>query len=148
MKTYLINFIRKIKSYNVTLGVPLKNKKKVRILFVGIISVVLLSQIISTNMVNAKTTKIYPVKSQLKYVNDYAKVLDNESTQYILLVGKELEAKTGAQATVVVIDSLKDVPIETYATGIFRQWGIGQKEKNNGLLILLSVKEKIGRAHV
>lgn len=148
MKTYLINFIRKIKVYNTTLGVSTKTKIKMRILFVGIISLVLLSQITAMNIVNAKTTKIYPVESQLKYVNDYAKVLDSESTQYILSVGKELEAKTGAQATVVVIDSLKDVPIETYATGIFREWGIGQKDKNNGMLILLSIKERQWRVEV
>ncbi|WP_375293030.1 TPM domain-containing protein [Clostridium estertheticum] len=116
-----------------------------RILFVGML---FLSQIMVMNIVNAQTKKIYPVASQLKYVNDYAKVLDSESTQYILSVGKELEGKTGAQAIVVVIDSLKDVPIETYATGIFREWGIGQKGKNNGLLILLSVKEKQWRVEV
>ncbi|MBU3159291.1 TPM domain-containing protein [Clostridium frigoris] len=119
-----------------------------RILFVCIISLGLLSLLIATNIVNAKTDKIYPAPTQLKYVNDYAKVLDNKSIQYILSVGRELEAKTGAQATVVVINSLKDVPIETYATGIFREWGIGKKDKNNGLLILLSVKERQWRVEV
>ena len=148
MKTYLINFIKKIKNYNITLSISTKAKKKMTILFVGIISLVLLSQIMAANIVNAKTTKIYPAPSQLKYVNDYAKVLDNQSTQYILSVGRELEAKTGAQATVVVIDSLKEVPIETYATGIFREWGIGKKDKNNGLLILLAVKERKWRVEV
>ncbi len=68
--------------------------------------------------------------------------------QYILSVGKELEDKTGAQATVVVIDSLEGETIESYANGIFRNWGIGQKDKNNGLLILLSVKEKKWRVEV
>ena len=148
MKNYLINFIRKIKVYNSTSNVYTKTNRRVKILFVGIISLILLSQITAMNIVNAKTQKVYPVASQLKYVNDYAKVLDNESTQYILSVGKELETKTGAQATVVVIDSLKDVPIETYATGIFREWGIGQKDKNNGMLILLSVKERQWRVEV
>ena len=146
MKTYLMKFIRKI--YNIPLGISTNTKKKIIILFVGIISTILLSQITAMNIVNAQTKKIYPVASELKYVNDYAKVLDSESTQYILSVGKELETKTGAQAIVVVIDSLKDVPIETYATGIFREWGIGQKDKNNGLLILLSVKERQWRVEV
>ena len=63
-------------------------------------------------------------------------------------VGKELEDKTGAQATVVVIDSLEGESIESYANGIFRRWGIGQKDKNNGLLILLSIKEKKWRVEV
>ncbi|MCB2341817.1 TPM domain-containing protein [Clostridium estertheticum] len=143
MKDYIIKFIRK--SCDFSWGISTKTKMRMMILFVGMIFV---SQIIAVNIANAQTKKIYPVASQLKYVNDYAKVLDSESTQYILSVGKELEAKTGAQAIVVVIDSLKDVPIETYATGIFREWGIGQKGKNNGLLILLSVKEKQWRVEV
>ncbi|WBL47936.1 TPM domain-containing protein [Clostridium estertheticum] len=143
MKDYIIKFIRK--SCDFSWGISTKTKMKMRILFVGMIFV---SQIMAMNIANAQTKKIYPVASQLKYVNDYAKVLDSESTQYILSVGKELEAKTGAQAIVVVIDSLKDVPIETYATGVFREWGIGQKGKNNGLLILLSVKEKQWRVEV
>ncbi|MCB2306320.1 TPM domain-containing protein [Clostridium estertheticum] len=143
MKDYIIKFIRK--SCDFSWGILTKTKMKMRILFVII---VFISQIMAMNIVNAQTKKIYPVASQLKYVNDYAKVLDSESTQYILSVGKELEAKTGAQAIVVVIGSLKDVPIETYATGIFREWGISQKGKNNGLLILLSVKEKQWRVEV
>jgi len=98
------------------------------------------------NIVNAEPK--FPTPTQLKYVNDYAKVMDNDSTQYILSVGKELEEKTGAQATVVVIDSLGGETIESYANGIFRNWGIGQKDKNNGLLILLSVKDKKWRAEV
>ena len=67
------------------------------------IIILLLSQIIAMNLVNAEVN--YPKVTELKYVNDYAKVMDNDSVQYILSVGKELEDKTGAEATVVVIDS-------------------------------------------
>lgn len=144
MKNYLTKFIRKI--FSISWSVSTKEKIRMRILLVGMISIFLVSQIATINSVNAEVK--YPKATQLKYVNDYAKVLDSNSTQYILSVGKELEAKTGAEATVVVIDSLEGVPIETYATGIFREWGIGQKGKNNGLLILLSVKEREWRVEV
>ncbi|MBZ9633233.1 TPM domain-containing protein [Clostridium sp. FP1] len=110
------------------------------------ISIFLLSGIMAINLVNAEIK--FPRPTQLKYVNDYAKVIDGDSMQYILSVGKELEDKTGAQATVVVIDSLQGETIESYANGIFRNWGIGQKDKNNGLLILLSVKDKKWRVEV
>ncbi|MBU3143074.1 YgcG family protein [Clostridium sp. CF012] len=120
--------------------------KGIRKFFVVIISIFLLSGAIGSNLVNADTE--FPVPTELKYVNDYAKVIDGDSLQYILSVGKELEDKTSAQATVVVIDSLQGETIESYANGIFRKWGIGQKDKNNGLLILLSVKEKKWRVEV
>ena len=110
------------------------------------ISIFLLSGIGASNLVNAEAK--FPRPTELKYVNDYAKVIDSDSAQYILSVGKELEDKTGAQATVVVIDSLQGESIESYANGIFRNWGIGQKDKNNGLLIILSVKDKKWRVEV
>ena len=144
MKTYLIKLIRKI--HNFSPSMITKEKIRTKIIFVIMISVFLLSQIAAMNLVNAETK--YPKATELKYVNDYAGVIDSKSAQYILSVGKELEAKTGAQATVVVIDSLQGEPIESYATGIFRSFGIGQKDKNSGLLILLSVKEKKWRVEV
>ncbi|MBU3188665.1 TPM domain-containing protein [Clostridium bowmanii] len=110
------------------------------------ISTFLLSGILAMTFVNAEPK--FPVATELKYVNDYVKVIDNESAQYILSVGKELENKTGAQATVVVIASLQGESIESYANGLFRNWGIGQKDKNNGLLILLSMQEKRWRVEV
>ncbi|MBW9150183.1 TPM domain-containing protein [Clostridium sp. CM028] len=123
-----------------------KAKISTKVIFAVMISVFLLSQVTVINIVNAETK--YPKATELKYVNDYAGVINSKSTEYILSVGKELEAKTGAQATVVVIDSLQGEPIEAYTTGIFRSFGIGQKGKNNGLLILLSMKEKKWRVEV
>ncbi len=140
MKTYLIKLIRNI--CNVSSTVSIKKKIVTRNLFISMISIFLLSQITAINLVNATTE--YPNATDLKYVNDYGKVIDSKSAEYILSVGKELEAKTGVQATVVVIASLQGQTIESYATGIFRSFGIGQKDTNNGLLILLSMEEKNG----
>lgn len=50
--------------------------------------------------------------------------------------------------TVVVIDSLEGSDIESYANSLFRQWGLGQKGKDNGVLILLSIKDKKWRVEV
>ncbi|MBW9146805.1 TPM domain-containing protein [Clostridium sp. CM027] len=144
MKNYLMKLIRKI--YDIPWRILNKEKIKMRIIFVGMISIFLLSQITAMKLVNAETE--YPKATELKYVNDYGKVIDSKSAEYILSIGKELEAKTGAQATVVVIDSLQGETIESYATGIFRSFGIGQKYKNNGLLILLSMEEKKWRVEV
>ncbi|MGH4119235.1 TPM domain-containing protein [Clostridium sp.] len=126
MKNYLIKTISKI--YNIML------------------CTLLLSSIISMNMVNAEVK--FPRATASKYINDYVGQIDAASAQYIMSIGKELEDKTGAQAIVVVIDTLEGEPIETYANGIFREWGIGQKDKNNGLLILLSISERKWRVEV
>ncbi|MGH4051820.1 MAG: TPM domain-containing protein [Clostridium sp.] len=121
-------------------------KFKIRVFSIAMISILMLSQIVAMNLVKAAVD--FPSVTDLKYVNDYANVMDDDSKQYILSVGKELEDKTGAEATVVVIDSVQGQSVDAYANGIFRKWGIGKKDKNNGLLILLSVKEKQWRVEV
>ena len=43
---------------------------------------------------------------------------------------------------IVTVDSTGDVPISEYANTIYTQWKIGDEEKFNGLLLLLSVDEE------
>ena len=82
------------------------------------------------------------------YVYDGASVLSEETEQYILTHSVELERKTGAQIVVVTIPSLEGRALEEYATDLFRQWGIGDAEKNNGLLLLCSVGDRQFRVEV
>lgn len=90
----------------------------------------------------------YPNPTSHKYLNDYAGVLDNNSSKQIIALGNELERQTGAQAVIVTINSLEGTPIEDYANGLFRKWGIGQASKDNGLLILLAVQDQAWRVEV
>lgn len=144
MKNYLVKSLKN--KYKIHWIIDTKYKIKFRNLILAMISTFLLSGILAMTFVNAEPK--FPVATVLKYVNDYAKAIDNDSVQYILSVGKELENKTGAQVTVVVISSLQGESIESYANDLFRSWGIGQKDKNNGLLILLSMQEKKWRVEV
>jgi uncharacterized protein len=144
MKTYLVKLIGE--SCIILSSLYMKHNAKAKNFFIVLISTFLLSQVLIIDLVNAETR--FPKATELKYVNDYAKVIDSDSAQYILSVGKELEDKTGAQATVVVIRSLEGESIESYANGIFRSWGIGQSSKNNGLLILLSISDRSWRVEV
>lgn len=91
---------------------------------------------------------IFPSPTSYKYVNDYVGLLNKEETQKIVSIGKELEDKTGAQAVIVIIDSTNNAPIEDYANKLFRTWGIGQKNKNNGLLILIALNDRSFRVEV
>lgn len=97
-------------------------------------------------LVSAGTS--YPKPTNLKYINDYISIIDESTKGYIVSVGKELEDKTGAQAVIVMIDSLQGSDIQTYANVLFRTWGIGQKDKNNGLLVLISMNDRKWRVEV
>lgn len=82
------------------------------------------------------------------YVNDYAGLLDNETKEYIINKNKILYSQTGAQIVVVTIQSLEDNSLEDYANELFRNFGIGDKTKNNGVLLLLALKERKFRVEV
>ena len=82
------------------------------------------------------------------YFYDGAGVLSEETEQYILKHSRELDVKTGAQIVVVTIPSLEGAALEEYATDLFRQWGIGDAEKNNGLLLLCAVEDRQFRVEV
>ena len=82
------------------------------------------------------------------YVNDYANILSEETENYIININKELESKTKAQIVVVTIPSLEGDSLEEYSTKLFRSFGIGDKTKNNGLLLLLALEEREFRVEV
>ena len=82
------------------------------------------------------------------YVYDGAGVLSSATEQYIIAANRELEAKTGAQIVVVTVPSLEGQALEDYANELFRSWGIGDKEKNNGILLLCAVAERQFRVEV
>jgi uncharacterized protein len=75
------------------------------------------------------------------YVADYANVLSSGTEAHILELNAELYKKTGAQIVVVTVDFLGGMEIEDYAMKLFNKWGIGDKTKNNGLLLLLAIGE-------
>ena len=82
------------------------------------------------------------------YVNDYANLLNEETKEYIISTNKSLCSQTGAQIVVVTVPSLDGDSLEDYATTLFRNFGIGDKNKNNGVLLLLALEERKFRVEV
>ena len=60
----------------------------------------------------------------------------------------ELETKSGIQLVVATVSSLDGEEIEPYANELFRTWKLGEKEKNNGVLLLVAPKERRVRIEV
>ncbi len=82
--------------------------------------------------------QVPPRPALFDYVFDYAGILNREDIAAISSLGRELDAKTKAQVVVVTVNSLGDSPIQDYANTLFRSWGLGDKEKNNGVLLLVN----------
>ncbi|GIL38334.1 TPM domain-containing protein [Roseiterribacter gracilis] len=58
------------------------------------------------------------------------------------------EQKTGQQVVVAIVKSLQGVEIEEYGVDLIRGWGIGQKGKNTGAILLVAPNEKRVRIEV
>lgn len=76
------------------------------------------------------------------YVADFAKVLSSDTEEHIILENQNLENRFGAQIVVVTVDFLDGANIEDYAYKLFNSWQIGDKNKNNGILLLLAIGEE------
>jgi len=60
----------------------------------------------------------------------------------------DLETKSGIQLVVATVNSLEGQEIEPYANALFRKWQLGEKTKNNGVLLLIAPKERRVRIEV
>jgi uncharacterized protein len=75
------------------------------------------------------------------YVADYAGVLSETTKAHIIEQNASLFERTGVQIVVVAVDFLDGMEIEDYAYKLFNDWGIGSKQRNNGVLLLLAIGE-------
>jgi uncharacterized protein len=60
----------------------------------------------------------------------------------------DLESKSGIQLVVATVSSLEGQEIEPYANELFRTWKLGEKDKNNGVLLLVAPNEHRVRIEV
>lgn len=89
-----------------------------------------------------------PPASSGIYVQDYAEVISAPVHSYLQNLGRQLDQKTTAQLAVVTVKSLNGSPLEEYSLKLLRDWGIGNKEKNNGVLLLVSTGDRKSRIEV
>jgi len=91
---------------------------------------------------NAQT---YPDYDNL-YVNDLAGLIEDADADILRDQLRALSKDHGVEATVLTIDSRRtygDSPsIESFATGLFNTWGIGDATRNDGILILIVRKDR------
>ncbi len=93
----------------------------------------------------ARAQTIPPRPDPPRLVNDLAGLLQPEQ---VLALEQKLVAyndSTSSQIAVVTIPSLDGNDIADYSQKLYESWGIGQKGKDNGILILVAAKEHDAR---
>lgn len=83
-----------------------------------------------------------PERPENGYVLDVAGVLESETVERVLKENETLRAATGACVTVVTVDVLGGKEVSEYASRLYEDWGLGDTERQNGILVLLAVEDQ------
>ena len=82
------------------------------------------------------------------FVNDFADVISAEDEERIYQAGVQLFEKTKAQVVAVTVPSLEGMDIRDFGVQLGREWGIGEKEKDTGVVLILALEERQVRIEV
>ena len=88
-----------------------------------------------------------PLKPQ-GYVSDFANLLTPALKTELQALLRETEQQTGAEIALVTVPSLDGATVEQYANTLFKEWGIGKKGLDNGVLVLVAPAERKVRIEV
>lgn len=81
-------------------------------------------------------------------INDTAGMLSHNTCDYLNRMLAELERTDSTQVMILTIASLKGDSLEEFSLRVAQKWGIGQKEADNGLLLLIAQNERKIRIEV
>lgn len=97
---------------------------------------------------------IAPVAAQVNlpmpttYVVDRANVIDAATERALNGILQELEQKTGSQYIILTVQTTNGMPIEQFSIELAEQWKLGQKDRDNGMLFTIAVKDRRYRFEV
>jgi uncharacterized protein len=85
------------------------------------------------------------VPKPVGWVNDFAGVISQDYKDKLNFLINEIEEKTSVEIVVVTMDTIAPYDEKEYARLLFDNWKPGKKGKDNGVLILLVVKDRLWR---
>lgn len=82
------------------------------------------------------------------WVNDLAGVMDVDTAESLDSRLEDLNRNKGAQLGILIVPSTNNESIESFAERVFRQWGLGRKNIDDGVLLIIAVDDKQMRIEV
>ena len=82
------------------------------------------------------------------YVNDYAGMLSPEAVGQLQQALAGFDKSDSTQVAILTIPSLEDEALEGFSIKVVEKWGVGQKGKDNGILLLVAKQERKVRIEV
>lgn len=82
------------------------------------------------------------------HVNDFANIIPDDVEQRLEQKLRDYEVQTTNEIAVVTVESLGGQTIEDYTMRLAEQWKVGKKGKDNGVILLVALKERMMRIEV
>jgi uncharacterized protein len=82
------------------------------------------------------------------YFNDYASVVDHNTALQLNEKLAQYERESSNQIVVAIFSSLNGQNLEEFAARTFKSWGMGQKDKNNGVVLFVFINDHKMRIEV
>ena len=88
----------------------------------------------------AQAQNIPPRPNPPRLVNDFAHILSPTEVDALERKLVAYDDSTSTQIAIVTLNPDDDYPVEMYALKILREWGVGNKKTNNGIVLLADMK--------
>lgn len=82
------------------------------------------------------------LRDSRRYVSDMAGVLSPQALERADSILADIRSRTSAEVVMVIVDDLSGQDIDDWATELFTLWGIGKKDRDNGVLLVTSVGDR------
>lgn len=84
----------------------------------------------------------------INYVSDYAEIIDEDYEAQINTLAREIERNTSVEIAVLTVSNLDGDDIDQFAVKTFHDWGVGKKDIDNGLLMVIAIEDREWRIEV
>ncbi len=106
------------------------------------LTAVLISLMMIFTLSTAFASSVPEIENRENCVVDMADVISQETEEYLSTLNKRLEDETGASIVIATVDFTGSMSVSEYAYEAFNKWGIGDKDKDNGLLLVMSIGQE------
>ena len=126
----------------------LTNKPLLNIAFLNNVLRLLSLVTVSVFLLNTSVFAQQTVPDLTGRVVDQADILSLETVATLEALLEEHENRTSNQVAVLTVASLEGEAIEDFSLRVAREWGLGQADKNNGVLLTVAVEDRKMRIEV
>ena len=76
------------------------------------------------------------------WINDYANVLSNSEEQSLINMLEGLESRSSNQIFIAIFNKMpENYYLEDFAVKLYKKWGIGLADKDNGILVVVFIQD-------